>query len=63
MDRGISPIFYEVETLNMVRRLCILGSGSLGHCVLDLWPQLYNKYVRSISPILFGMGIQNLMCG
>ena len=36
-----------------------------GHCDLDLdlWPSFYNNHVRSISLILFGVGISNLVCG
>ena len=37
-----------------------------GHCDLDLdlWPSFfYNKRVRSISLILFEVGISNLVCG
>ena len=34
-----------------------------GHCGLDLWPSFYNNRVRSISLILFEVGISNLVCG
>ena len=36
-----------------------------GHCDLDLdlWPSFYNNHVRSISLILFELGISNLVCG
>ena len=34
-----------------------------GHCDLDLWPSFYNNRVRSISLILFEVGISNLVCG
>ena len=34
----------------------------LGHCDLDLWPSFNNNCVRSISLILFEIGITNLMC-
>ena len=33
----------------------------LGHCDLDLWPSFYNNRVWSISPILFDVGIPNLV--
>ena len=32
-----------------------------GHCDLDLWPS-FNNCVRSISLILFEIGIPNLVC-
>ena len=37
----------------------------LGHCDLDLdlWPSFLNNRVRSISLILFEVGISNLVCG
>ena len=37
----------------------------LGHCDLDLdlWPSFQNNRVRSISLILFEVGISNLVCG
>ena len=36
---------------------------SLGHCDLDLWPSLKNwHWVWCISPILFEVGITNLVC-
>ena len=35
----------------------------LGHCDLYSWPRFYNNRVRSISPILFQIGIPNLVCG
>ena len=35
----------------------------LGHCDLDLWPSFENNRVRSISLILFEVGISNLVCG
>ena len=34
-----------------------------GHCDLDLWPSFLNNRVRSISLILFEVGISNLVCG
>ena len=34
-----------------------------GHCDLDLGPSFKNYYVRSISLILFEIGISNLVCG
>ena len=34
-----------------------------GLCDLDLLPQFLNKCVRSIPPILFEVGIPNLVCG
>ena len=33
-----------------------------GHCDLDLWPRFNNNCVRSISLILFEIGIWNLVC-
>ena len=34
----------------------------LGHCDLDLWPSFLNNRVWIISPILFDVGIPNLVC-
>ena len=34
-----------------------------GHCDLDLWPSFKNNCVRSISLILFEVGISNFVCG
>ena len=36
----------------------------MGHCdlELDLWPSFYNYRIRSISLILFEVGISNLVC-
>ena len=44
-----------------------LGMGEwhlsfLGHCDLDLLPSFYNNCVRSISLILFEIGIPILVC-
>ena len=33
-----------------------------GHCDLDLWPSFNNNCVRSISLLLFEIGISNLVC-
>ena len=33
-----------------------------GHCDLDLWPSFNNNCVRSISLILFDIGIPILVC-
>ena len=33
-----------------------------GHCDLDLWPSFNNNCVRSISLLLFEIGIPNLVC-
>ena len=34
-----------------------------GHCDLDIWPRLQNYRVWSIYPVLFEVGIPNLVCG
>ena len=40
-----------------------MSCSFLGHCDLDLRPSFENNGVWSISPILFELGIQNLVCG
>ena len=35
----------------------------MGHYDVDLWPRFENNCVLSISPILFKVGIPNLVCG
>ena len=34
-----------------------------GHCYLDLWPSFKNSHILKMSPILFKVGITNLVCG
>ena len=58
-------LFFEIWILNSMCK-CVLGWRSVtyhffGNCDLDLWPSFKNYYVRSISLILYEIGIPNLM--
>ena len=47
-----------VSNLGMVE--CLVPF--MGHCDFDLWPSFNNNCVRSISLLLFEIGIPNLVC-
>ena len=56
-------LFFEIRILNSMCK-CVLGWRHIpffGNCDLDLWPSFKNYYVRSISLILYEIGIPNLM--
>ena len=59
------------ENIRLIARAPLLGGyifGSqchilvLGHYDLDPWTQFFNK-TENISPTIFEVGIQNLVCG